>query len=245
MKKVVASQKQLLPVSSRTVFGKKLKKLRYTGVIPANIFGPDFKSKSVTVAFKDFVHTYKIAKETGVVYLAYEKNEIPVLIKTVQHHPVNNSIVHIDFRKIDLKKKIQTEVPVVTIGTSEAVSQKSGVLLTQTSQLLIEALPEEIPSQIEVDISSLKELGTEIKVSDLPKSTKFEIKTPAEKVVVSVVAHKEESITPETTATAPEVITEVKPAEGEAGAPVVADADAKKSENPPIKADVGKKEEKK
>jgi len=208
-----SSEKLVLKVDPRTVFGKKLRKLRHGGVIPGNIFGPEFKSISVSTQFKDFVKVYKTAKETGIVYIALDKEEIPVLIKQVQRHPVNDSVLHVDFRKVDLKKKIQTEVPVKATGISEAVAQKGGVLLTLSETLLVEALPGDIPQQIDVDISSIKELGQEIKVSDLPKSAVYEIKTPVEKVVVSVVAHKEESITPETTAAAPEVIGEV-PAEG-------------------------------
>lgn len=227
MKKTTSTEKLVLNVVPRTVFGKKLKKMRHEGLIPANIFGPEFKSVSVSIQFKDFTKTYKTAKETGVVYVALDKAEIPVLIKQVQRHPVTDSILHVDFRKVDLKKKIQTEVPVKTTGVSEAVTQKAGVLLTLSETLLIEALPQDIPQAIEVDISSIKELGQEIKVSDLPKSEVYEIKTPVEKVVVSVVEHKEESITPETTAAAPEVIGEV-PVEGAPveGAPVGAEGTA-------------------
>lgn len=251
MKKTDTAGKLTLKVTLRTVFGKKLKKLRYTGVIPANIFGPDYKSKSITVPFKEFIHTYKTAKETGVIYLSLDKEEVPVLIKSVQHHPVTNAILHVDFRKIDLKKKVQTEVPVVTTGVSEAIAQKGGILLTQTALLLVEALPEEIPQKIEIDISSLKELGSEIKVSDLPKSPKYEIKTLADKVVVSVVAHKEESTVAETTAATPEVLTEAKPEEGAEGAVVEGAAQGKTKEGKPeasapaAKPEAGKKEEKK
>lgn len=220
--KTASTEKLILSVIPRSIFGKKLRKIRHEGIIPANIFGPEFKSISISVQFGDFVKTYKKAKETGIIYLTLDKEEIPVLIKQVQRHPVNDSILHVDFRKVDLKKKIQTEVPVKTTGVSEAVNQKAGVLLTLSETLLVEALPGDIPQQIDVDISSIKELGKEIKVSDLPKSTVYEIKTPADKVVVSVVEHKEESVTPETTAAAPEVIGEAPiegaPAEGAAPA---------------------------
>lgn len=204
-----------LSVTTRTLFGKKLKKLRKEGQIPANIFGADFKSLSVSVPLKDFTAIYKIAKETGVVYIKHDKEEIPVLIGGVQRHPVNDLILHVDFRKIDLKKKVEAQVPVKTTGVSEAVSQKAGVLLYGTQSLTVESLPKDIPHEIVVDISSIKELGQEIKVGDLPKSTSYEIKEPADRVVVSVVEHKEQSVTPETTSAAPEITT-AAPLEGEA-----------------------------
>ncbi|MBI2641689.1 50S ribosomal protein L25 [Candidatus Roizmanbacteria bacterium] len=203
-----------LQVQPRTVVGKKVKKLRREGLVPGSIYGPEFKSQSVSVNYKDFTHAYKIVRETGVVYLNLDKNELPVLIKNVQHHPVSDIILHVDFRKIDLKKKIQTHVPVKVIGQSEAVAQKGGILLTLSNTLLVESLPQDIPPFIEVDISRLKEIGQEIKVADLKKSEKYEIKDPSDKVVVSIVEHKEESVTPETVPPAtPEVIT-AKPEEG-------------------------------
>lgn len=211
-------EKVSLKVELRTVFGKKLSKIRKQGLIPGNIFGPDFKSKSISVVYKDLVKIYKVVGETGIVYITLDKENIPVLIKTIQKHPLSSSLLHIDFRKIDLSKKIETNVPVKTIGVSEAVSQKGGVLLVQSDTLLVEALPENIPHEIEVDISIIKEIGQEIKVADLKKSDKYDIKSPVEKVVVAVIAHKEESIVPETAVAAPEIITEAVK-EGEA-APV-------------------------
>lgn len=239
-KKTTASkeEKLVLNVTERKIFGKQLKKVRKEGLLPANIFGPEFKSQAVNVNVKDFLKMYKTAKETGVIYVKLGAQEIPALIKNVQLHPVENTILHVDFRKIDLTKKIQTAVPVKVTGQSEAVTQKAGVLLTLSDTLLVEALPKDIPQAIEVDISKLKELAQEIKVGDLAKSSAYEIKTPADKVVVSVVAHKEESIVPETTPTeAPEVITE-KAVEGEEVA--AAPGEEGKKEAGPTPAPAGK-----
>lgn len=215
-KKTSSSRKLVLETKPRSVFGKKLKKLRKEGLLPANVFGTDFKSQSLSLNIKDFVNTYREARETGIVYLKIGSDEIPVLIRNVQKHPVNDNYLHIDFRKVDLKKKIATAVPVKILGTSEAVAQKNGVLLTLSENLIVEALPQDIPSQIDVDVSVLKEIGQEIKVVNLKKSDKYEIKDELNKVIISVVEHKEESITPETTAAAtPEVITEAVVPEGE------------------------------
>jgi len=206
--------KTILDVTPRIMFGKKLKQLRRENVIPANIFGSGFVSKSISVAIPEFLRTYKKVKETGIVYLQLEKDEIPTLIKSIQKHPVNSQILHVDFRKVDLTVKITTEVPIRLTGTSEAVTQKGGVLLTLSERLLVEALPQDIPQNIEVDISILKEIGQEIKVKDFKVSQKYIIKDEGEKTIVSVTAHKEESVIAETTATAtPEVIT-AKPEEG-------------------------------
>lgn len=240
---VKSTDKITLTLTERTVFGKKLGSLRREGLIPANVYGPKFESKSVSLPLKDFLAVYKVARETGVVYAKLGKNEIPVLIRQVQRHPVKDAILHVDLRKIDLTEKIETEVPVKIMGTSIAVSQKGGVLLSLSPALKIEALPAKIPSHIEVDISKITELGQEIKVGDLAKSGDYELKEPADKVVVSVVEHKEESVTPETTAAPTEVITE-KPAEGEVPVEEGAEKQAPAKEEkaaPPTKASEEKK----
>jgi large subunit ribosomal protein L25 len=95
--------------------------------------------------------------------------KIPVLFQHIQRHPLNGSILHVDLRKIDLNKKVETEVPVKFVGVSEAVSQKGGVLITQTEHLLIEALPQNIPQHIEIDILQSKKRQS-IKVADISAS---------------------------------------------------------------------------
>jgi ribosomal protein L25, Ctc-form len=211
MTKKEIKEKISLKAEPRNVFGKKTKQLRRLGLIPANIFGKNFPSKAITVNLKEFTKVYKKVKETGLLYLEVDKQSLPVLIHQIQKHPVQNLILHVDFKKVDLTEKTQTEVPIEIVGQSPAVTEKAGVLLTLTDRLLIEALPQQIPQSITIDISNLKEIGQEIKVADLPTSTTYQIKTEKEKVIVSVVAHKEESVTPETQpVAAPEIITEKK-----------------------------------
>ncbi len=219
-------QKLHLDAQARTLFGKKLRKFRHQGNVPANVFGPKFKSLSVSVELKSFNKIYKVAEETGIIYLKVAKDELPVLIRGVQRHPVSHSLLHIDFRKVDLSQKIETEVPIKTVGQSEAVVQKGGVLLTQANTVKVEALPEEIPHEVEIDITPLTEIGGEIKVANLPKSDKYTVKEDPEKVLISVIAHKEESLVAETAVAEPEVITEAAK-EGEEGAVEEAPAEGK------------------
>ena len=202
-----------LIVEPRKLFGKKVKKLRSVGYLPATVYGPDFESKSIQIKIKDFLNVYKKVHETGIVFIKYGSLEIPTLIKNLQRDPIEDLILHTDFRKIDLGEKMITQVPIKVIERSEAVEQKGGVLLTHVANLSIEALPQDIPSAIEIDISKLKEIGQEIKIADLAKTDKYTFKDPSEKVLVSIIAHKEESVTPETAAPITEVTTEKAPEE--------------------------------
>lgn len=232
-------EKILLSAEKRTVLGKQVKKLRKQGILPANIFGKDFQSLSVSVSQDDFTKVYHEAGETGVVYVNVGGEEIPTLIKEVQKHPVNDNVLHIDLRKIDLKQKIETEVPLEYVGESPA--EKDGaVLMYPVDRVVIEALPTDIPHALEIDLSTLTEIDQTFTIANLPKSEKYVIIDDPETVLVSVTAHKEESIEPDTTTTIPEGEegaegeTATEGAEGGEGTPAeggdAAPADEKKEE---------------
>ncbi|MFH0773480.1 MAG: 50S ribosomal protein L25 [bacterium] len=214
-------RKTVLDAKLRTVFGKKNKNLRKEGFLPANIYGTNFPSQAISVNYVEFKRTFKTVGETGIVYIKTEKEEIPTLITSLQRDPLEGLVLHVDFRKVDLNIKIEAVVPLTFVGIAPAVNA-GGVILTLTDKVTVEALPQDIPNHIEIDLSILNEIGAEIKVSDIPVNTGYAIKTEATKVLVSVAAHKEESVIAETTAAAtPEVLT-AKPdvvVEGEAGAP--------------------------
>lgn len=186
-----------LSATKRTLFGKKLKALRKKGILPANIYGEGFTSEAIELPLKEFSIVYKKSGETQIVYLQVGSNEYPVLIQHVQYDPIHDGLLHVDFRKVNLKKKIETHVPVLLVGESEAVAQNKGILLTLTESLLVEALPDSIPAHIELDISKLKELNDEIKVSDLGTSADYVFKDEPEKVIVRISEHKEEEVTPQ------------------------------------------------
>lgn len=210
--------KLMLEVTARELVGKKVKKLRREGKIPGNIYGEDFVSKAVTIDATQFAKLFRHAGETHVVYLQLDKEEVPVLVHNVQTHPVNGATLHIDLRKVNLKKKIEANVPVVLVGESEAVAKKNGVLLTLADTLTVEALPDALPDHIEIDISKLVEINDEIKVSDLPKNEAYEIKEELDKLIVRVSEHKEEEITPQVEAAPEPEVVGGTPVEGEVAA---------------------------
>jgi len=166
-----------LNAQKRTIVGRKVKKLRKEGLVPANLYGKKIKSQSVQVQAKEFGSVFAKAGETGLVTLMLDKVPHPVLIKNVAYHPVTGSPLHIDFFQVDLKEKVQTRVPISFVGESPAVKDKTGVLLTMLSEIEIEALPTDLPEKLEVDISKLAAVGDTLKVSDLSVGDKIKILT--------------------------------------------------------------------
>lgn len=211
--KKAAKEKVILQAEARTIFGKKVKQLRKQGIIPGNIFGNNFESKAVSLARQDFMDAYKVVRETGVLHMEVGSESIPTLIYDMQTHPVTGQILHVDFRKVNMRQKIEADVPVVFVGESAAVKTHNGVLLTQADVVTVEALPANLPQHIEIDLAKLAEINDAITIADLPKSDDYVFTEDPEKVIVSVTAHKEESLEPETESEAPEITTAV---EGEA-----------------------------
>ncbi len=208
--------KVTLSVEPRKILGKKVKNLRKQGLIPANIFGNKVKSTAVQLKSTVFRPVYNQAGETQIVYVKVEgeTEERPVLLTNVSHDPVSGGILHIDLRQVNLKEKVTVNIPVEIVGESPAVKDLQASIITMLDEIEVEALPTDLPENFVVDISSLKNIGDVIKVSDLNiDRTKIEVLDDPETVVVSVAEQQKEKVIAAPVVT--EIIGEI-PAEGEA-----------------------------
>lgn len=190
-----------LTVENRDVFGRKLKSLRASGVLPANIFGKDIKSKAIKVDRAEFNKVFSQAGETGIIELQVGKDISPVLVANIQTHPVTGEALHVDFRQVNMKEKIEAQVPIKLVGESQAEKDGLGIVVQQTDEVLVEALPMDLPESFEVDIAKLVELGSAIVVADLPSNDKVKVLDEPEKIIVKVEEPQaeEEVVAPEPT----------------------------------------------
>src|SRR3972149_8599020 len=180
-------EKIKINVEPRKIIGKKVKSLRKEGLLPANIFGKDLKSKAIQVQEKEFYKTFKLAGETGVVEVKVKDETYPALIHNVQRNPVTDKVTHVDFHKVNLKEKITAHVPIKLVGESPAEKSGVGLILQTINEIEVESLPVDIPHEIELDISDLSEIGQTIHIKNLRvDKEKVEIKNDPEEVVVSV-----------------------------------------------------------
>lgn len=207
-----------LAAQKRSVLGHKVKKLRKDGFIPAHVFGHKIKTVHVQVKTGEFHKVFEKAGETGIISLSVDSEKRPVLVRNLQIHPVTDEPLHIDFYQVNLTEKVKVNVPLEIVGESPAVEKKIGLLLTPVSEVEIEALPADLPENIEVDISKLSEIGSEIKVKDLKVDrSKVEVLTDEELVVAQVgelVTKEMEALEAEVEAEQAEAAAEA-PAEGE------------------------------
>jgi large subunit ribosomal protein L25 len=190
--------KLTLKAEVRKISGRKVKNLRKEGILPGNISGKKIKSEAVQVVFKDFDKVYKEAGETGLVTLEIGKEEKPVLIHNLQVNPVSDVPVHVDFLQVDLKEKVEADVPVELTGESPAEKQALGTVVQYINEIKVEALPMDLPEKFEVDTSELSEVDQAIYVKDLKVDrAKVDIKTGPDEIVVKVEPpQKEEVVAP-------------------------------------------------
>ncbi len=175
-----------LAVQKRDMLGKKVKKLRKEGLLPANIYGKGITSFAVQVAHKDFDQVFKETGETGLLDVHVNGEVRPVLIHNVQYDPITRLALHADFYQVNLKEKVKTMVPVVIVGEPKAVVDKLGLLLQPLSEVEVEALPADLPEKIEVTVEHLAAVGDQITVADLQKPSGVEILTDPGQVVVKI-----------------------------------------------------------
>lgn len=179
-----------LKASKREMFGRKVNRLRKEGLVPANIFGKKIKSEAVTVDLKEFDTVFKKAGETQIIDL----NGKSVLVSNLQVDPISGLVLHIDFRQVDLKEKIEAKVPVEVTGESPAEKQNLGTVVQQLHEIEVSALPTELPESITVDVSTLLEVDQAIYVKDLKVDKNVEIITDLEIIVVKVEAPTKEEV---------------------------------------------------
>lgn len=179
-----------LKYEKRELFGRKVNRIRKAGLVPANIFGKDVKSEAISINAKEFSEVFKKAGETQIIDLSGK----PVLVSNIQVDPISGLMLHIDFRQVDLKEKIEAKVPVEVIGESPAEKQNLGTVVQQLHEVEVSALPTDLPEKITVDASTLLEVDQSIYVKDLKVDKNVEIITDLETIVVKVEAPTKEEV---------------------------------------------------
>lgn len=210
-----------IKVEARKILGKKVKKLRSEGLVPANIFGKGIKSIAVSVDLKEFQKAFRESGETALLDVKLGSEVYPSLIHNLQRDPKRDFVIHVDFHKVNLKEKITTAVPVVLEGESQVVKSGEGLLLQTINEIEVECLPTDIPAHIVINAEKLTEVGQSVHVKDLKVDRdKVAITNDPEEVVVTVqtAEMKEEVLEPVITPEDVEATAEKGEVEGEEAA---------------------------
>ena len=156
-------------VTARSVLGKRTRQLRGDGILPANVYGRGLESVAVQLSYRG---AESILSEHGLnslieLEIEGESSERPVVIRSVQRHPVTRELQHFDFYQVDLTREMQADVPITVTGEAPAVHTYQGVVITGSDRVSVQALPADIPSHFEISIDGLEEIDQQLTVADL------------------------------------------------------------------------------
>lgn len=167
----------------------QVKHRRAAGRVPAIIYGHRMTPKPVEVVETDLTHLlHQTGGEVALVDLSIEGESEPhlTLIKEVQHHPLSQRVLHVDFQAVVADEPVTVAVPVETVGEARGVKE-GGVLEHIRHELTIRVLPRALPEMLTVDVANLG-VDESITVADMTPPEGVEILEDPDVVVVLVAA---------------------------------------------------------
>jgi len=162
MAEVVLATEVGRPIGSRAV-----RRLRREGKIPGVIYGHGTEPVPVAVGAREL--RVALNGEAGVnqlLSLDTGSRTYLTIAREMQRHPVAQTVTHVDFVIVRRDEVITADVPVVLVGEATEVQHGDGLVEQDMFTLSIRALPADIPTSLEADISALT-IGGHIRVSDL------------------------------------------------------------------------------
>ena len=211
-----------LSAEPREETGKRVRQLRRDGKVPAVLYGHGVTPRNLTLSRGELERVYHQAGGSTVVGIKLGNGEENVLIHEVQHDPTTGRYLHADLYQVKMDEKIKATVPLTFEGTAPAVRELDGTLLTNLSEVEVECLPGDLPSEILVNVESLETFEDTITVADLKVAANVEIHAEPEASVATVTPPRTqdeiEALDEDTEEVSPEdVEVEGEDAEGEEG----------------------------
>lgn len=177
-----------LTASKRQIPTPTINQLRGEGKIPAELYGTGQKNQHLFLNKTEFEKVYQTAGETSLIDLVIDKSSpVKVMVHELQRDPVSDKIKHIDLYQVRMDKELTVAVPLVFIGESKAVKEMGGTLITSLNEVEISCLPNDLISQIEVDVTVLQTFDEVIRVGNLKVPEAIKILTAVDSTVATVV----------------------------------------------------------
>ncbi len=195
-----------VPAEIRNSRGKnEARRTRMAGNIPAVVYGAYQEPVSVAVSPRDLVKIIRSNTGLNTIFtLAIAGGETtPVMIVDRQVDPIKSTLLHADFKRVDLTKRIRVSVPVFTEGEPAGVKVQGGLLEIISRAIEIECLPDDIPEKFVVNVSELM-IGQSKRGSDVALSGSMKLVSDPQTVIAHIVALRAEAVaTPAEGAAAP------------------------------------------
>ncbi len=182
----------LLKAELRGVKGKQVKALRRLGKLPAVIYGKQMEPISILLDYREVHPILDKISQSALVTLDLDGKKHLALVREKQRDILRGNLIHVDFHTVSLTEKVRANVAVHLEGESPAVEDLGGILVLNLEELDVEALPQDLPEKIDVDISSLKAIGDVIHVRDLTLPTGVVVHNEPDEIIAVVTAPEAE-----------------------------------------------------
>jgi large subunit ribosomal protein L25 len=169
------------------------RRVRAAGKIPAVLYGAGHEAIAVEVDPRQISRILYSESGHNTIFDVdlSGKGSSKAMIVNWQLDPIKDSLIHIDLKRIALDKALEVSVPIRLVGAAVGVKTQGGILDQVLREVEIECLPGDIPSHIDVDVTSLEMHGV-IRVKDLPHTDKYKFLADEETTVAHIVSIKEE-----------------------------------------------------
>jgi large subunit ribosomal protein L25 len=185
--------KIVLKATKRSVTGKQVKALRRAGQLPAVIYGRHVEPIAISLEAHTAGLVFSKLTSSTLVTVDVDGVEYATLVRDRQRNYIKGNLTHVDLLALDLSEKIRTKVHLVFAGVASAVKDYSAVLIHRMDALEVECLPTDLPERINVDISSIKEIGNSIRVQDIVMSPNVTVLDDPEEIVMIATLPREET----------------------------------------------------
>ena len=214
----MSTARATLAAEHREVLGKKVASLRRSGRLPAVVYGHGIDSDSISVDAHEFERLRRHTGPNALVDLSVDGDKArPVLVHSIQVHPVNRRPLHVDLFLVRMTEELTVEVPLVATGEAPAVTLNGGTLLHPSESVRVRALPDHLPQSIEYSVASLVDFDATIHVRDLTVPSDVTLLTDGDEIIAKVQPPRVEE--------EPVVVAEAEGVEGE-GAEEAAEGEA-------------------
>ena len=193
-----------LKAQKRELLGKKVRRLRREGILPATVYGHRVEPQSIQIDAAELRSVIRRSGTAQLIDLVIESERPrPVFIRQTAVDPKKNAIIHVEFFQANLREKLVSHLPVHFVGESQAV-KGGGILLPILDHVDVESLPQDVPAGgLEADIGVIEEIGGALHVSDLKAPAGVTILTPADEVLARVSPPVAEEVVEEVIAAEP------------------------------------------
>jgi large subunit ribosomal protein L25 len=187
-------EKVVLKAEKRTVTGKQVRQLRRAGQLPGVVYGYNFEPTAISLDAHSAQKVIPHLTSSSIVNIDLDGKLIPALVREKQKNYIKNLLTHVDFLAVSMTEKIRADVSLHFIGLAPAIKEFSAAIVNNMDSIEVEALANDLPERIDVDLSVLAKIGDSIHVRDLVIPVEVTLLTDIDEMVAVATATHEEVV---------------------------------------------------